>query len=347
MVWQVAAGPVVQGIFGTAVRGILGAGGDTLSPRLRGFFSDVKAASIAQTPGINPLPSSPPGLPTGGDVFQDLLKKPGTIGTGPTPDSFEDLIRRPRSAPRPPPSDFEELLKRKPYRAARGSLAAALARASVLIGGLFYPSTLGDSDLGYKAPKTKTGRKGPPRRPKLRTRTRDRELPPPPFGQTIPDRLPPRDAPSRDTRPRPQTRPAILPSPTSPKARPQPRPGRAPTAAPLGRSNPNPAFLAFPFFSPGSRRAPLPAPLSFSPSPLTANDPIYRDPISDRGLTAPLPAGLTFPTPLPGPSDPCSCPPKGSRTRRKRKPRTVCYRGEYVEKANGLTKFRKRKIPCQ
>ena len=347
MVWQVVAGQAVQTIFGTAVSGILGAGGDKLSPRFRRFFGDVRAASIAQTPGINPVPSAPPGLPTGGDVFQDLLKKPGGIGTGPTPDSFEDLIRRPRSRP---PSDFEDLLKRKPYRAAPGSLTAALARVSLLIGGLLYPSPLGDSDLGYKAPKTKTGRKGPPRRPKLRTRTTDPELPPPPFGQTVPDRLPRPDAPLPGTQPRPQTRPAIQPFPTSPKVQPQPRPGRAPTAAPLGRTYPNPAFLAFPFFAPKSQPAGLPTIPSFTPSPLIAIGPSNRPPRFDRpGLTAKYPQGLPLPALQPQPyssGDPCQCS-KPARTRKKRKPRTVCYRGEYVERANGLTKYRKRKVPCQ
>jgi hypothetical protein len=351
MVWQVVAGPVVQGIFGTAVSGILGAGGDKLSPRFRRFFGDVQAASIAQTPGINPVPSSPPGLPTGGDIFQDLLKKPGGIGTGPTPDTFEEIIRRPRPQV-PPPSEFEELLKRRPYRAAPGSLVSALARASLLLGGIFYPSPLGDSDLGYKAPKTKTGRKGPPRRPKLRTRTTDPELPPPPFGQTVPDRLPRPDAPSPGMQPRPQIRPVTLPAPRDPRVQPQPRPVRAPTAAPLGRTYPNPAFLAFPFFSPSSssRPAGLPAMPSFTPSPLTAIGFANRPPVFDRpGLTAIKAPGLPLPALQPQPyssGDPCQCS-KPARTRKKRKPRTVCYRGEYVERANGLSKYRKRKVPCR
>jgi hypothetical protein len=345
MAWQIVAGQAVQAIFGTAVSGLLGAGGDPLSPRFRRFFQDVKAAGIAPTPGINPTAPAP-GLPTGGDIFEDLLKRPGNVGKGPTPDSFEDLIRRPRSRP---PSDFEDLLKRKPYRAAPGSLTAALARASVLIGGLLWPSTLGDSDLGYKAPKTKTGRKGPPRRPKLRTRSRpkDRALPYPPELQTVADRLPPPNEPYFETRRRPQI---AIPSPrpdTRAAALPRPRPVRAPTAAPAGRTYPSPEFLAFPFFAPANRPARLPTPQAFTPSPLTASGPANRIPeIDRRGLTAPNPAALTFPATQPLPSDPCQCP-KGTRTSRKRKPRTVCYRGEYVEKASGLTKFRKRKIPCQ
>lgn len=41
------------------------------------------------------------------------------------------------------------------------------------------------------------------------------------------------------------------------------------------------------------------------------------------------------------------CAPQSNRKKRKKKPRDVCYRGEYVERRNGLTKFRERKIPCK
>lgn len=352
MAWQIVAGQAVQAIFGTAVSGLLGAGGDPLSPRFRKFFGDVKQAGIAGTPGINPTAPPPPGLPTGGDILEDLLKRPGGVGTRPPPDSFEDIIRRPRQPPPPSrvPSDLEELLKRKPYRAAPGSLASVLARASLLIGGLFYPSVLADSDLGYKAPKTKTGRKGPPRRPRLRTRTIEDASPDQPFPQTIPDQFERPGAPSADTRPPlssvpdPRNRPRID---TGAGSQPLPRPVRGPTAVPGGRSYPSLEFLAFPFFAPANRPARLPTPQAFTPSPLTASGPINRIPeIDSRGLTAPNPAALTFPATQPLPSDPCQCP-RGTRTSRKRKSRTVCYRGEYIEKASGLTKFRKRKIPCQ
>lgn len=42
----------------------------------------------------------------------------------------------------------------------------------------------------------------------------------------------------------------------------------------------------------------------------------------------------------------CECPPKKKR-RGKRKARTVCYTGTYRERADGTTKLRRRKIPCQ
>lgn len=41
----------------------------------------------------------------------------------------------------------------------------------------------------------------------------------------------------------------------------------------------------------------------------------------------------------------CKCPPK--RKRKPKKPRTVCYSGSYSERANGLRKTKRRKIPCR
>lgn len=69
--------------------------------------------------------------------------------------------------------------------------------------------------------------------------------------------------------------------------------------------------------------------------------------------------GLTpgsFPLPWPGGSGiggggtlsatgQCECPPKRKRGPKKR--RSVCYSGTYVERASGLSKSRKRKIPCR
>ena len=40
----------------------------------------------------------------------------------------------------------------------------------------------------------------------------------------------------------------------------------------------------------------------------------------------------------------CKCPPK---RKRERKPRTVCYSGTYTERASGLRKTKRRKVPCQ
>jgi hypothetical protein len=39
----------------------------------------------------------------------------------------------------------------------------------------------------------------------------------------------------------------------------------------------------------------------------------------------------------------CSCKKKKPKPK---KPRTVCYKGSYQEKAKGLLKFRREQIPC-
>ena len=41
----------------------------------------------------------------------------------------------------------------------------------------------------------------------------------------------------------------------------------------------------------------------------------------------------------------CECPPK--KKRQPRKPRTVCYSGTFTERAGGLRKVKKRKVPCR
>jgi hypothetical protein len=45
-----------------------------------------------------------------------------------------------------------------------------------------------------------------------------------------------------------------------------------------------------------------------------------------------------------GTSD-CTCP--GGKKRGKKKRRTVCYAGTYTERASGLSKLKKRKVPCK
>lgn len=313
--------------------------------------------SAAPTPGINPTAPAPSPLPTGGDLFEDLLRRPSPgIGTrNPPPTGNPDFERILRG----PPSDFERIMRgtyrppdvRTPVTVARaGSLAGILARAAGLLGGLLYPSPLGDSDLGYKAGGSK---KRPPKGPKRRFR-RQREPKPPrllpwPYAQSIPDRTGRRPEPS-PAAPLPVQIALPFPLPTpSPSARPRPSTAPVPTTSPVGQTsgplqNPLVFPLPFPFKFPTrlpriptvSPLAPLASGISnriprFDSRPLTGSQP--RD----------LPSVLTASAP--------GCPPcgdaRGRRSGKKRKPRTVCYRGEYVEKANGLTKFRKRKIPCR
>jgi hypothetical protein len=63
-------------------------------------------------------------------------------------------------------------------------------------------------------------------------------------------------------------------------------------------------------------------------------------PVQASPLASPL-------QPVPN-SDPCrQSRNRDERKRKRRKQRTVCYSGTYRERAKGLSKTRKRKIPCQ
>jgi len=71
----------------------------------------------------------------------------------------------------------------------------------------------------------------------------------------------------------------------------------------------------------------------------------------------PLPLTGPQTDPLPSPAGPGYTPPYGTQTsncdcgpkkkRKPAKPRTECYKGSYVEKARGLSKTKREKIPCQ
>jgi hypothetical protein len=77
----------------------------------------------------------------------------------------------------------------------------------------------------------------------------------------------------------------------------------------------------------------------------------YRDPLTvpqDQvanyfSTTTNLSGGGYFGGSAPGKT--CDCGPK--KKRGKRKKRTVCYKGSYVERATGITKRKREKIPCQ
>ena len=72
-------------------------------------------------------------------------------------------------------------------------------------------------------------------------------------------------------------------------------------------------------------------------------------PTSSDPLTAPQadplssPAGPGYVPPYSTRTDQCDCKPK---KRKPAKPRTVCYKGSYVEKSRGLTKTKREKVSC-
>lgn len=303
---------------------------------------------IATPPIAGPI-ATPPLVPgSGGTLFDDLLRRPDSrIGTQNPRTPFEELLNKPRSRP---PSEFEELLKKKPYRAKVGSLAWALARAGALLGGVLYspPAGAGSDRRDEPIPETKPGRKGPPRRPSLNPPDfRFPKEPVPALPRTSPGPQVPSAAPeTRYTEPRPGPRSVARPAPL-PATLPQPRPSPRPTAVPRGTTSPLPSALPFlPLLFPS--RQPRPDTMSWI-QPGRAIDPANRISRSDRPLTAAQARPVFSPATQSQPFGDCSCPPKGTRTktRKPRKPREVCYTGTYTERSSGITKLRKRKIPCR
>jgi len=70
--------------------------------------------------------------------------------------------------------------------------------------------------------------------------------------------------------------------------------------------------------------------------------------VAPQQSISPTPIGYLTPLRGPGvssPSDKCKCPPK--RKGKPRKPRSVCWTGTYTERPDGLTKSRRRKVPCR
>jgi len=144
---------------------------------------------------------------------------------------------------------------------------------------------------------------------------------------------------------------------------------RPPVAEPLTPRMPdllNPSPLVDPvLFAPPSSSTPSPttdldlftlAPPLPLPSPTTNPAPTTALPSPELWTLAPPlpgwdlspePTGPRIPnTPTSTPNRNCDCSPQ-QKKKRKKKAREVCYRGEYVERRNGLTKYRKRKIACQ
>jgi hypothetical protein len=132
----------------------------------------------------------------------------------------------------------------------------------------------------------------------------------------------------------------------------------------------DPRLASFPLPQPGSLASPLPG---LEPGTVTAPQPLTQPRTGLRpGVVAPGGVGLAprlgkpgvgFTTPLlavtpqvsplaqPLPelsNVQCVCTkPKDKKDKKKRRPRTVCYRGVYEDRANGLVKLKQVRIPCR
>lgn len=64
----------------------------------------------------------------------------------------------------------------------------------------------------------------------------------------------------------------------------------------------------------------------------------------------PQPVGSLDPLPEPQPApkeDPCGeCAKQRKKDKKKRKPREVCWKGTFIEKATGQTKIRRTRVSC-
>ena len=312
---------------------------------------------IALPPPLVPAPPPPPRapLPTGGDLLEDLLNRPHTSANRPptvNPD-FERLLRK------PPMTEFERLLQRPHISTAVAVLGRAVLRGAAVLPGLGV-GPLADPRLW------KVRLRGPQEARGARSRFRRRQpvvlpapaLPPPAVGVPTP---------------RPATQPASQPrlEPIDVRATrvrtgtPTPSPTRPPTPAPSTRVSsapaPRPSALALmPYLLPlllssrnngssprGQTITPLLPGLLPPGQPLPIVTPITPGP----GLTLPQPRPVPLPRPFPllqpPPSDPCKCSTSPRKPKKPKKPREVCYAGEFRERSRGLSKDRRRKIPCQ
>lgn len=369
MVWQVVGAPLAKWVIGTAATNIFrsnSAAGfgwidqlvsSTLGRAVGRIQERTPPLVPAQPPplGIAPQPLPQPtgpvqSLPSGEELFRDILGRRGRVPVGrPPPESpFEELLRRRPTYTPGNPTDIGQ--RARPVAAGARSLAALLARGSLLIGGLLYPSRTSSTDVvtreellrrtaGQRPPR------GPRRRARLRRPERDRPSPIPWPTGTPADSLPgPR------TRPSGTPAPVVVPIPRiaiptgAPRTRALPRPQSGP--APTATGGFLPSTIQFPSLrTPVPMPAPLPAPRVSQPLPSGTIGSPNRLAQFDRP-TLPLTAVQTAPllSPPPPGDNRCTC---TKAPRKKRKRRTECYRGTFTETARSTTKVRKEKIPCQ
>jgi len=294
---------------------------------------------------VAPRPAPPPPAPP--SVLDDLLGRP--IGSAPPPPPPPPVTELDRLLQKPPASEFDRLLQKPrispvlPEVTVTGTARKVVGRLLGPIGVLTllpdlyrYGAILDDlatdswsrrlfdeggpdrrpapaprgsePDDGNLPEVTVTGRA--PRRPTLTLPT---------FG-LVPGMGDPlgADALLAEPSPRPARRPGQLAIPL---------PGVMPLADPLALADP--LTLTAPAPTRGSGpRDPVVAP----PSDLPPRSP-------PRGPLAPP---MTWPSGL---GDPCQCP-KTTKTKKRKDPRTVCYRGTYIEGSKSLKKKPLEKVSC-
>lgn len=308
-------------------------------------------------------PTPPPPPLTGSDVLRDLLERPKTATPAPPPPTeLERLLQK------PPPSEFERLLQkpmktitveaprvatRIPYGPALRAASRALGPVSLLSllptmfhTGVKLDELATDSWLRRLNPESdrepSTEPKRAPRRPAAPAGM------PTGFDDPLEEITVTGRAPSA---PRPSS-PAFtyvqppMGTPLGPDAlfaEPLTSPLPFPTVGPLPNAQPLPLDFAQPFADPLAMPQPAVAPRpSLQPDPVVATPPGVRTPSRPRGPLAPP---LTWPSGLGEPSQPCDCK-KTKEKPKKKKPRTVCWKGSYVEGSKSLKKTRRVRVDC-
>jgi hypothetical protein len=143
----------------------------------------------------------------------------------------------------------------------------------------------------------------------------------------------------RAPRPQPSPLPRVF---EQPFGLPSPSPFASPfpdlLTQPMPRAQPQPRT------EPQPRVQPLTYPLS---NPLLT--PFQAPGVRSRPFVDPFAAPQTQTKPLRQPNNCPPCPRTDERKKKpkKRKPRDVCYQGTYYERSNGITKYRRKRIPCQ
>lgn len=293
-----------------------------------------------------PAPPKPPLPPP--SVLDDLLSRPVGSTAPAAPTEFERLLNK------PPPTEFEKLLE-KPRAAPLpevtvtasrvGNVLRAMSRFAGPVGvaGLLptmYHAGVRLDDLATDSWTRRLFGDEP------REGDADRSSKPAPKRPaSIPDSdMPQVTVKGRAPRPSPLALPLfgglpgmgdmvgeveILAEPT-----PRPKTGGNPLGMmPPGIIPPSLLELTSPLPSP----RPSPRPGQPGPAPPGPGEPTRRPP---RGPLAPP---LTWPSGL---GDPCQCP-KQTKTKKKKQPRNVCYRGSYVEGQTSLKKKPLERVSCQ
>jgi hypothetical protein len=145
--------------------------------------------------------------------------------------------------------------------------------------------------------------------------------------------------------------------------KPTPLPGPLPTPGPLGQPDiPTPYAppLTGPEPTPRPEPSPRPQPRPL-PEPYPKPEPLGNPlPFAPFAPPKPFPPSkqVPLPKPTPAPDAPprealdlnpkrCQCPKQEKKEKKERKEREVCYSGTYRELKKGLSKHRRKEIPCQ